>query len=183
MDTATRIARDLLTAIRRLQNSNIRHNGRHSEALRTLATIFATETTGIQQTEATAPQTSTNPTDPTNIRSAPRMHNRRTRANTPGIIPPTATQMRQTTEGEMATTEGETEPERQISEGEHVVPPTWDNTPRPPHSTKRRRSTTTTVHDVPGGAHAERARARAKRQENDVRIAQETTRQTPQLNT
>ena len=33
MDTATRIARDLLTAIRRLQNSNIRHNGRHSEAL------------------------------------------------------------------------------------------------------------------------------------------------------
>ena len=116
MDTATQIARDLLTAICCLQHSNVRHNGQHSKALQTLATIFATETMNIQPTTMTTPQTSTNPTDPKIIRSAPRMHSRRTRANTPGIIPPTAAQKRQTTEDELATTEGEND--KHASEGE-----------------------------------------------------------------
>ena len=109
------------------------------------------------------------------------MHNRRTRANTPRIIPPTAAQIRQTTEGEMATTEGEID--MQAEEGEEATPPTWYETPRPPRATKNRRSNTHNTNDVPGDARAERARARAQRQEKDVRVARETTRQTPHTDT
>ena len=57
MDAATRVVKYLLNAIRRLQKSNMQHNGRHSDALRTLATIFRTETGAIKPTTTTPQQT------------------------------------------------------------------------------------------------------------------------------
>ena len=101
------------------------------------------------------------------------MYNHKTWANTPGILPPTTMQEKQTTEGEMVSTEGEQEVK--ASEGEEHTSPTWYDTPRAPRATKRRRSIEKDKTTVPGGARADRARARESRKQEQVRVAQETT--------
>jgi len=100
MDKAKRLAMDHLHAIQRLQHNNVKYNGQHSAALKALATTFKMKTDTIEHTHQQPMQTSTNPTDPANIRRAPRMHSRQTRANTPGILPPAAQIQSRTSEGE-----------------------------------------------------------------------------------
>ena len=102
MDGATRVAKDLIEAIRKLQGLEKRNPGRHTAALEKLAKIFKGETDHLPHREDPGPQTSTNPTQPEDIRNTPRAHNKRTRNNTPGILP-TVQERRET----IATSEGE----------------------------------------------------------------------------
>ena len=86
MDAATRVAKDLLEAVRRVQGLEERNPGRHTQALETLAKIFRGTTEHLPAETAHRQQTSTNPTEPSAIRHTPRVHTRVTRSNTPGII-------------------------------------------------------------------------------------------------
>ena len=67
MDAAKRLATDLLQAIQRLQHNNVKHRGRHGNALRALAKMFKMNTDKLDTTHQEPSQTSTNPTDPANI--------------------------------------------------------------------------------------------------------------------
>ena len=122
------------------------------------------KTDNIEGTHQQPMQTSTNPTDPRNIRSAPRMHSRQTRANTPGLLPPAA-QIQTTT-----------------SEGEETAPHKWYDTPRTKwqrtranKSTKKTQQQTQTSDNdnVPVGDRTERARTREKRKLETERVARE----------
>ena len=87
MDGATRVANDLVDAIQKLQGVEMRNPGRHTAALETLANFFKGETEHLPEGTNPGPQTSTNPTQPEDIRTTPRVHTKHTRNNTPGIIP------------------------------------------------------------------------------------------------
>ena len=85
---ATLVAKDLLEAIRKLQGLEARNPGRHTTALAELAKIFTNKTEHLpDHPSSQQPQTLTNPTQPEDIRQTPRVHKRKTRNNTPGIIP------------------------------------------------------------------------------------------------
>mgnify|MGYP003325311313 CR=1 FL=1 len=85
MDEATRAAKALTNALRRLRDGPVGLSGRHGEALARLSAIF-NEKAGHDVTEDLPMQTSTNPTAPAQVRAAPRVHGRNTRNNTPGIL-------------------------------------------------------------------------------------------------
>jgi len=87
MDGATRVAKDLIEAIKKLRGLEKNHPGRHTTALEALAKIFKGETEHVPVRAGPEPQTSTNPTQPKEIRTTPRVHTKRTRNNTPGILP------------------------------------------------------------------------------------------------
>ena len=57
------------------------------QALERLAEIFNTATMNLENWHVLTTPTSTIPTTPANIRTTPRVHQRVTRNNTPGIIP------------------------------------------------------------------------------------------------
>jgi hypothetical protein len=65
------LASDLLHTIQRLQHNNVKHKGDHGEALQALAKIFKMKTNDLDTTHQEPIQTSTNPTDPDNIQTAP----------------------------------------------------------------------------------------------------------------
>ena len=109
MDAATRVAEDLLEAVRKLQGLEARNPGHHTKTLNTLAIIFSGKTKNLPGEAAHTPQTSTNPTEPENIRHTPRVHQRVTRNNTPGIIPTRPTPAPPISEGgRIPTSEGAT---------------------------------------------------------------------------
>jgi hypothetical protein len=92
MDETLRVAKDLLSAIKKLQGQESILPGRHTKALQTLSEIFNDKTINLETTEQRVLQTSNSPTRPENIRRTPRVHSRVTRNNTPGLIPaPTVT--------------------------------------------------------------------------------------------
>ena len=110
MDEATKVAKDLLEAVKKLQEKEAHNPGRHTQALHTLAKIFRGETEHLPKAAPHSPQTSTNPTKQEEIRHTPRVHQRVTRNNTPGIIPTPPAPMPLTSEGgQVPTTEGEME--------------------------------------------------------------------------
>ena len=110
MDAATRVAKDLLEAVKKLQGLEARNPGRHTKALNALAKIFSGETENLPEEAAPSPQTSTNPTEREDIRQTPRVHQRVTRRNTPGIIPTRPTPAPPISEGgRIPTSEGAVE--------------------------------------------------------------------------
>ena len=121
MDKAVHIAHKLTNAIQQLLNEPTTREGRHVRALEKLADIFSTATKNLENRHTLTTPTSTTPTTPANIRTTPRVHQRVTRNNTPGIIP--------NQNATIAISEGE-----QISEGEKQ---------------NRERSTTTKHHNAP----------------------------------
>ena len=109
MDEATKLAERLVRAVNKLQGGGTKYPDRHKDALEKLATIFKEATTNIRNDVPEEPPSSHNPTNPKEIRQAPRTHNRQTRNNTPGIIPtaiPTSEGVPSTSEGVQATPEG-----------------------------------------------------------------------------
>ena len=87
MDDAAKIAATLVQAIHRLLQKNTQFPGRHDAALQQLAETFQHAATKTPTQEPTTQQSSTNPTSTADIRAAPRMHAKVTRANTPCILP------------------------------------------------------------------------------------------------
>jgi len=88
LDEAKRTALDLLQAVRKLCGQEVGQPSRHATALKQLAEIFQEKTGHLQDDRGPrAPQTSSNPTEPAQLRSTPRVHSRVTRNNTPGILP------------------------------------------------------------------------------------------------
>ena len=87
MDDATKITATLVQAILRLCQKHSQFPEHHDTALQQLAEIFLQATTKTPTQEPTTQQSSTNQTSTANIRAAPRMHAKFTRANTPGILP------------------------------------------------------------------------------------------------
>ena len=66
MDAATRVAKDLLEAVRKLQGLEARNPGRHTKALEALAKIFSGETEHLPKETNHTPQTSTTLTEQDN---------------------------------------------------------------------------------------------------------------------
>jgi len=87
MDAVTRVAKNLIEAIRKLKGLEARSPGRHTTALDALAKIFKGETEHLPSETTPRPQISINPTQPAAIRTTPCVHTKRTRNNTPGILP------------------------------------------------------------------------------------------------
>ena len=84
MDNAVRIAGYLTSAIQRILKEPNMHTSRHGKALKQLAKIFMTATEKLETRHEHRVQTSFTPTTKANIRTAPRVHSRITRNNTPG---------------------------------------------------------------------------------------------------
>jgi hypothetical protein len=87
MDRAVTIAANLTSTLRELQDAPDQAIGRHSEALQKLADIFEKATTALENRHDRQTPTSSNPTAPQQVQEAPRVHQRMTRNNTPGILP------------------------------------------------------------------------------------------------
>ena len=123
-DEVRRLAGDLTRAVQRMSKEEVRQPCRHTEALKQLSSIFADKLDAPTDTTTTPAQSSATPTAPASLQATPRVHLRRTRANTPGVIPPTFTGPPHTNEGE---TSQETEGgKRQTTEGgvPRAAPPT-----------------------------------------------------------
>ena len=88
MDETIRIAESLVTEIQRLRSEEERHLSRHTTALEQLADIFNKKTGDMPMMNNPMHQTSTHPTAPTIISTAPCVHQRTTRANTPVMLSP-----------------------------------------------------------------------------------------------
>ena len=101
MDGATRVAKDLLEAIQKLRGLEARNPGRHTTALEALVKFFKGETENLPNVTTPGPQTSTNLTQPESIQTTLRVHAKRTRNNTPGILPTI-----EETQSKMVTSEG-----------------------------------------------------------------------------
>ena len=101
----------VLEAVRKLQGLEARNPGRHTRALEALAKIFTKKTEHLPERPQTQqPQTSTNPTHPEDIRQTLRVYKRKTRTNTPGIIPSQVRNMPPISEGgPIVTLEGASE--------------------------------------------------------------------------
>ena len=87
MDDTSRIAASLVTSIQRLRSEEERHLLCHTTALEKLADIFNKKTGEIPMMNNPTHPTSTQPTEPAIIGTAPRVHQHTTRANTPGMLP------------------------------------------------------------------------------------------------
>ena len=123
-DEARRNAEKLIQAIQKLKGDNNPLPHRHTAALEQLSTIFKEATEQMIGEPTTEPPTSHNPTNPNEIRQAPRTHSWVTRHNTPGILAPTRPRTVGevgTSEGELRTSEGEGTTQR--SEGGHQYQP------------------------------------------------------------
>ena len=99
MDKAVRIAAALTGAIKRMMAESTEDIGRHGRALEQLSQIFDKATERLEQSHESRVQTSSTPTTKANLRTAPRVHTRVTRNNTPGIIPTQTTTPIMNTEG------------------------------------------------------------------------------------
>ena len=88
MDETICIAASLVTEIQQLQSEKEQHPSRHATALAKLADIFNKNTCDIPRLNNPTHQTSMNPMGTAIINNAPRVHQRTTRANTPGMLPP-----------------------------------------------------------------------------------------------
>jgi len=88
MDEARRVATTLVNAIQRLQEEQTHQPERHTTALHKLAAIFRDTTGQLARVDIHPTQTSTTPTAPVALRTAPRTHQRVTRNNQPRILPP-----------------------------------------------------------------------------------------------
>ena len=86
-DEATRIARQLIEAVKGLQDQEKNHQGRHTQALETLKMFFKDTVETFPERTPPQTQTSTNSTQLRALRTTPRNHQRLTQANTPGLIP------------------------------------------------------------------------------------------------
>ena len=77
--------------IQNIRKENQIFQGQHEDALQQLAKTISTTAEKISPTTKTTNQTSSTPTSPSQIRTAPCIHQHVTRENTPGIIPTTPT--------------------------------------------------------------------------------------------
>jgi len=87
MDEAVRVAKDLVSAIQKVQGQAAQQPGRHATALAKLADIFQMKTIEMSPSEVQPQQILNSPTALANIRKAPRVHLKKTRNNTPGRLP------------------------------------------------------------------------------------------------
>ena len=85
-DTDTRVVKDPIEAVKKLQDQETNHPTRHTQSLKTLTKIFSGITEKLPEDTPPQAQISTNPTQPNAFRTATRNHQQFTRSNTPGII-------------------------------------------------------------------------------------------------
>ena len=106
-DEVRRLALTLTKAISRLRGEEDTMPGRHTAALQKLAAIFGERLARHASAPRERTISSTTPTAPANLRAAPRTHQRTTRRNTPGMLPPEARTLPPISEGGAPPTEGE----------------------------------------------------------------------------
>ena len=82
------IEASLITAIQRLQSEEEQHPSHHTTAIEKLADIFNKKIGNMPMIGNPTQQTSTQPTALAIISTAPRVHQRTTWGNTPGMLPP-----------------------------------------------------------------------------------------------
>ena len=163
MDRAVRIAVSLTSAIQIILKEPNINTGRHGQALEKLAKIFETATDKLETRHEHRVKTSSTPTTKSNIRTAPRVHSRVTRNNTPGIIPPqNAIPIAITEGGKEFPPPAPISKGRQNSEGGHKSVRKITNKPR---SSKERRKTKQRIHS-PVERVAQPVIARETRQEH-----------------
>ena len=132
MDETSRIAEALVTLIQRLQSEEEQQPSRHATALAKLADIFNKNTCNIPRVNKPTHQTSTQPMAPEIINTAPPVHQRNKRANTPGMILPCS---RVITPPNSRVTIPPTQPTEERS---HT--PDWNESPRVKRTRKRVRT-------------------------------------------
>ena len=88
MDESRIITKPLFKSVQKMREEKKEQPTRHKTALEKLADIFKEKTKKIQKVDSKAIQTSATPTEPAAIHNAPHVHQCKTRANTPSIIPP-----------------------------------------------------------------------------------------------
>ena len=81
-----RVKKYLINAVKKNQDQNTNHLGRHMQALKNLTKIFRDTTAKIPEETPPKSQTPTNPTQPNALRATTSNHHQVTRYNTPGII-------------------------------------------------------------------------------------------------
>ena len=114
MDKAWIITKSLVKPVQKMRQEKIEQPTQHATALAKLAEIFKEKTEQIQRVESKAIQTSATSAAPAVIHNDPHMHQRKTQANTPGILPPNSRVITTQVSAEEAT----------------VRAPNWYETPR-----------------------------------------------------
>ena len=103
-DESTRIDRDLIEAVKLLQDQDKNLPGRPTQAVETLTKQFKNIAETFPEGTLTQSQTSTNPAQLCALRATPSKHQQLIRSNTPGIIPaPLQNQIIKTYEAEHRT--------------------------------------------------------------------------------
>ena len=184
------MALNLTAALLQLQGREGGRSNRHVKTLRKLSEIFGSAIELTVPEEHLPKQSSSTPTAPAQLRTTPRVHQKRTRANTPGMLPEAARRLppiaeggrRGTTEGgQAAPTEGGPH-DRVPSEGEPVEieggysSEAYYANPRPKRQRRdkvrakptRRSPRLNPAGDSPVGEVREEAEAPAKRQEENT---------------